>query len=148
MREDFDDGALWDDSEWDNKVLCAIDQYMDERQLKRLIAIWFGRTNDDSGDPDILVWGDGTVATVADFRRHELDTNFYRVSGYDWLEKHMFPCVVGKVTFDRDAQDWVVRGQSVVTFGLDLKDPESSDSEIIGALHFLPIYYRSEVVRE
>jgi hypothetical protein len=147
MREDFDDGAQWDDREWDDEVLCAIDKCLSERHLKRLIAIWFERENDDSGDPDIVVWGDGTVATVVDFRLHELDTHFYRASGYGWLEKHMFPDIVGEVSFERDLQDWVVRGEAVITFGLDLKDPEASESEIIGALYFLPIYYRSNVVR-
>jgi len=79
--------------------------------------------------------------------QHELDTHFWTVNERDQLEKHMFPGIVGRVTFDRDVQDWVVRGEGVVTAGLDLRDPDVSDSEIIGALYLLPVYYRSDVIR-
>jgi hypothetical protein len=115
---------------------------------KRLIAKWTNMDDNDIGTPEFVVWEDGSPATGIDFRKHELDTHFWAVSDQGHLEKHMFPEIVGKVTFDQDAKDWIVRGEGVVTAALDLKDSCVSDGEIIGALYLLPIYFRSKINRQ
>jgi hypothetical protein len=147
MKPSVTDNGQTADRETTCDVRSMTDTCVERHQNKKLIATWLNREENDVGTPDYTVWGDGSPATIADFRIHELDSHFWRVNEMDQLEKHLFPDIVGRVTFEHDVGDWVVRGEGVVTGGLDLPDPDVSDSEIIGALYLLPIYYRSDVIR-
>lgn len=147
MREDFSEGSWTVSRESNDGIPGNTNTCTGLHRHKRLIATWTNREDNDIGNPEIVVWEDGSPATAADFRRNEYDTHFWAVNDEDHIEKHMFPNIVGEVTFDRDVRDWVVRGEGVVTAALDLKDPSVSEGEIIGALYLLPIYYRSIVIR-
>src|SRR6266481_581006 len=101
----------------------------------KLIASWTMNQDASMDEPSSVKWGDGTAATLDDFRAHQLDTHTFRFDGSNHLERHMFPEIVAEVTFDRDAKDWVVRGPGVTTVGLELNDPNAKDDEIMAALY-------------
>jgi hypothetical protein len=115
--------------------------------LMKLIASWTKDQDASMDEPSLVKWGDGTAATLDDFRKHELDTHTFRFDGSNHLELHIFPDIVAEVTFDRAAKDWVVRGPGVVTVGLELNDPNAKDDEIIAELYTFPIVYRANIVR-
>jgi hypothetical protein len=147
MKPSFSEDGQIADHETAGDVRCTTDTCVERRHNKKLIATWKNREDNDVGTPDRSVWEDGSPATIDDFRLHELDSHFWTVNDCDQLEKHIFPDIIGRVAFEPNVADWVVRGEGVVTAGLDLRDPDASDSEIIGALYLLPIYYRSTVTR-
>lgn len=147
MREDFSDGVWTVNRKGNDGNPSSTSTCTGLYRYRRLIATWLDPEDNDIGTPDIVVWDDGSPATVADFREHAYDTHFCAVNDHFQLEKHLFPDIVGEVKFEHDVHDWVVRGDGVVTAALDLKDPSASESEIIGALYLLPIYYRAVVIR-
>jgi len=147
MKPSFTDNGQTADCETTCDVRSMTDTCVERHQNKKLIATWLNREENDVGTPDYTVWGDGSPATIQAFRRHELDSHFWSVNERDQLEKHIFPDIVGRVSFEPDVGDWVVRGQGVVASGLDLRDLDVSDGEIIGALYLLPVYYRSDIIR-
>jgi hypothetical protein len=113
----------------------------------RLIAGWKKDQDTTRDEPCWITWGDGTAATVDDYRKHQLDTRTLRFDDPDYIVLDMYPDLVADVTFDRDARDWVVRGPGVTTVGLELHDPNAKDEQIIAELHSFPLVYRANIIR-
>ena len=90
---------------------------------------------------------DGSPATLADFRTHDLDTYFlYSIDDGD-VERHMLPRVIADVSFEQNAQDWVIRGQSVIPAASDVKNPNTPDFDIYAALITFPTVYKARIIR-
>ena len=113
----------------------------------RLIAKWKPELEPAYDEPSSVVWEDGTPATLNDYRTHELDTHSLHATDNGGMECHMFPEIVAEVAFDQDVRDWVVRGPGVVTFGLELHDPNAKDEQIIAELYTFPLIFRANIVR-
>ena len=117
-----------------------------QRQQTKLVAIWTDGQDLSLDNPAVVIWEDGAPATVEDLREHVVDTHYW-VETPSGSEKHMFPDIVGKVTFEQNVCDWVVRGEYVATTALNLNDPNASDGDIVGALFMLAMYYKSTIMR-
>lgn len=95
----------------------------------------------------MLIWEDGSPATMADYREHLLDTHSLHEGGDGGMENHMYPEIVAEVVYDPFAGDWVVRGPDAITAALELHDPNATDDQIIGELFTFPTVYRAKIVR-
>jgi hypothetical protein len=113
----------------------------------RLTARWQKDQDTTMEEPCWIRWGDGTAATLDDYRKHQLDTHTLRFEDPDCIQLDMYPDIVAEVMFDRDARDWVVRGPGVATVGLELHDPNAKDEQIIAELYSFPLVYRANIVR-
>lgn len=114
--------------------------------MPSLIAKWT-RDQDPSLDPPSSVtWGDGRVATYADYLRHKDDTHEF-VETSSGVECRIYPGIIGHVRFDAYSRRWFVSGEGIETTALDLSDPDVTDSEITAELSTLPVVYRSIVHR-
>ena len=98
-------------------------------------------------EPCWIRWGDGTAATLDDYREHQLDTHSLRFDDPDYIVLDMYPDIVAEVMFDRYAQDWVVTGPGIATVGLELHDPNAKDEQIIAELYCFPLVYRANIIR-
>ena len=58
-----------------------------------------------------------------------------------------FPEIVAEVAFDTNVQDWVMRGQGVVTVALHLKNPNATDGEILAETFTFATVYRHRIIR-
>jgi hypothetical protein len=112
-----------------------------------LIAKWAKHQDSSMEEPYSVRWANGTPATVEDFKRHQVDTHCLRFDELGQVEQHFFPEIIAEATFDRDAKDWVVKGQGFATFGLELNDPEAKDEQIVAELYTFPTVYRTNIVR-
>ncbi len=113
----------------------------------RLTARWQKDQDTTMEEPCWIGWGDGTAATVDDYRKHQLDTHTLRFDDPNYIQLDMYPDIVAEVTFDRYAQDWVVTGPGIATVGLELHDPNAKDEQIIAELYSFPLAYRANIVR-
>lgn len=113
----------------------------------KLIARWKPELEPAYNEPSSVVWEDGTPATLNDYRTHELDTHSLHSSEDGGMECHMFPEIVAEVAFDTNVQDWVMRGQDVVTAALCLKNPNATDGEILAETFTFPTVYRHRIIR-
>jgi hypothetical protein len=114
----------------------------------KLVATWISEQDSSVDDPSTVVWEGGTQGTLQDFRAHGLDTHFWYTDERGCVQKHMFPYIVGEVSYEKNVEDWVVRGRDVVTTALNLKDPKAVDIHILAFLFTLPIYYKSQIIRQ
>jgi hypothetical protein len=112
-----------------------------------LIASWTMNQDASMEEPCSVKWGDGTVATLDDFRAHQLDTHTFRFDGSNHLERHMFPGIVADVTFDANVHDWVMSGQDVNPAALGLNDPAATDEAILAEIFTFPTVYRHRITR-
>jgi hypothetical protein len=76
----------------------------------KLIAKWKPELEPAYDEPSLVVWEDGTAATLSDYRTHELDTHSLHASDDGGVEIHMWPETVADVAFEANVQDWVMRG--------------------------------------
>jgi hypothetical protein len=113
----------------------------------KLIAKWSLGQEPGIEKPSLVVWEDGSPATLADFRTHELDTRILYSNDDGETDCHMFPDIVAYVSFEENVQDWVVRGQGVIPAALDVKNPQALDGDIYGALISLPTLYKARIIR-
>jgi hypothetical protein len=113
----------------------------------KLIAMWSHGQEPGIDEPSSVVWEDGSPASIADYRTHEIDTRIYCSDDDGEAQCHMFPDVIADVSFERDVWDWVVRGQGVITAALDVKNPKALDGDIYGALINLPTLYKARIIR-
>jgi hypothetical protein len=113
----------------------------------RLIATWTKDQDVGTELPSSLKWEDGTVATLDDYEKHQLDTHSLHAHDDGGMECHMFGDIVAEVTFDRYAQDWVVTGPDIASVGLELHDPNAKDEQIIAELYTFPLVYRADIIR-
>jgi hypothetical protein len=113
----------------------------------KLIASWTKDQDASMDEPHLVKWGDGTPATLEDYKKHLLDTHTIRFDGSGRIERHTFPDLVAEVSFDRAANDWVVRGPGVATAALELNDANAKDEEIVAELYTFPIVYRVRILR-
>jgi hypothetical protein len=113
----------------------------------RLTARWTKDQDSSIEEPCSVRWSNGTAATLDDYRKHQLDTHTLRFDGPDYVELHMYPEIVAKVTFSRAVKDWVVSGPGIPTFGLELNNADAEDEQIIAELYTFPIVYRANIIR-
>ena len=113
----------------------------------KLTARWQKDQDTTMEEPCWIRWGDGTAATLDDYRKHQLDTRTLRFDDPDYIQLDMYPDIVARVTFDRGVQDWVVTGPGIATVGLELHDPNAKDEQIIAELHTFPLVFRAHIVR-
>jgi hypothetical protein len=122
--------------------------YVGNPSLKRLVAQWKPSENADLEQPYLFQWGDGSAATVGDYRAHELATHCFTFSKSGEMQKHMFPDIAAIVDFDKSLGDWVVQGSGVIRRALGLRDADASDSEIIDSVFNYPIIYKIQILRD
>jgi hypothetical protein len=114
----------------------------------KLIAKWSRGQEPGIEEPSSVVWEDGSPATMADYRTHELDTRISYPNDDGETQFHMFPDVIADVSFEQDVQDWVMRGQGVISAALDLKNPKAPDADIYAALITFPtVLYKARIIR-
>lgn len=113
----------------------------------KLIGKWSRGQEPGIEEPFSVVWEDGSPATMADYRTHEVDTRIRYSSNDGETECHMFPDIVADVSFEQNVQDWVVKGQGVIPAALDVKNPQALDGDIYAALITLPTVYKARIVR-
>jgi hypothetical protein len=113
----------------------------------KLIGKWSDGQEPGTEEPSSVVWEDGSLATLADFRTHELDTRTLYSNDDGETECHMFPDIVADVSFEENVRDWVVRGHGVIPAALDVKNPQALDGDIYAALITLPTVYKARIVR-
>jgi hypothetical protein len=113
----------------------------------RLTARWQRDQDTTTEEPCSIRWGDGTAATLNDYRKHQLDTHTLRFDEPDHVALDMFPDIVAEVTFDRNVMDWVVRGPGIVAVGLERNNPDATDEQIIAKLYTFPFVFRANIVR-
>jgi hypothetical protein len=114
----------------------------------KLIAMWSLGQEPGIEEPVSVVWEDGSPATLADYRAHELDTRISYSDDDGEAQCHMFPDVIADVSFEEDVCDWVVRGQGVIPAALDLKNPRAPDADIYAALITFPtVLYKARIIR-
>jgi hypothetical protein len=113
----------------------------------KLIAKWSRGQESGIEAPSSVVWEDGSPATLADYRTHELDTRILYSNDDGEPVCHMFCDIVADVSYEENVQDWVVRGQGVIQAALDVKNPQALDGDIYGALINLPTLYKVRIIR-
>ena len=112
----------------------------------KLIARWKREEEPGYDEPSTLVWEDGSPATIADYRAHELDTHSLHSSD-DGIERQMSPDIIAQVSFDPIVRDWVVRGEDVNPAALELHDTNATDGQILAEMFTFPTVYRHRVIR-
>jgi hypothetical protein len=112
-----------------------------------LIASWTMNQDASVDEPSSGKWGDGTVATLDDYRAHQLDTHTFRFDGSTHFERYMFPDIVADVTFDANVHDWVMSGQDVNPAALGLNDLAATDEAILAEIFTFPTVYRHRIIR-
>ena len=118
-----------------------------KRSHVRLIVKWTSKQDPAYEEPSSLSWENGSPATVADYREHQLDTHSFHEGDDGGLECHMYPDIIGEVIYDSFAKDWVVRGRDIITTALELHDPDSTDDQITTELFGLNVVYRAKITR-
>jgi hypothetical protein len=113
----------------------------------KLIAKWKPELEPAHDEPSLVVWEDGTPATLSDYRTHELDTHFSNRNDDGEMELHMFPDIVAQITYEPNVQDWVMRGRDVHTTALELNDPNATDGQILTEVFTFPMVYRYRIIR-
>jgi hypothetical protein len=116
-------------------------------EFRRLIATWKRGDDPSQTPPILLVWNDGALGTLAEFRRHQADTHLFRQNGSGEIEQHICPDIVATVEFDEDLNDWVIRGPGVETAVLDLHDPDASDDDVVSLVCTRNIVYNAKIIR-
>lgn len=113
----------------------------------KLIARWYGFNPDMNEPPDEMRFGNGTPATVDDYRRYFGCTARTVESESGYVEQVFDPDIVADVRFDRFAGHWAISGDGVEPEALFLNDPNASDDQIIAELFTLPVIYRTRIHR-
>jgi hypothetical protein len=114
----------------------------------KLIAKWNRGQEAGIEEPSSVVWEDGSPATMADYRTHDLDTRILHSNDDGEAECHMFCDIVADVSFEQNVQDWVMRGQGVISAALNVKNPKAPDADIYAALITFPtIVYKARIIR-
>jgi hypothetical protein len=114
----------------------------------KLIARWNRGRESGTEAPSSVVWEDGSPATLADYRTHEVDTRILYSNEDGETECHMWPEIVADVSFDQNVQDWVMRGKDVIPAALDVKNPNALDCDIYAALITFPtVVYKVRIIR-
>jgi hypothetical protein len=113
----------------------------------KLIAKFIVDEDFDRLESQSVVWEDGTRATLADYRKHDLDTHLLVSNDAGEVERHIFPDIVAAVSFETNVGDWVVRGPSVATAGLEIGDANAPDEVIYASLATFPIVYKARIIR-
>lgn len=111
-----------------------------------LIARWNIDQDAMVDPPSEVRWSNGAPATYQDYLVHVDDTHAW-VPNATGIELHMFPSLVGDVTYDSASKTWVIRGVSSGSLALDVTDPDASDDQIIAALYMRPVVYRAQIHR-
>jgi hypothetical protein len=112
-----------------------------------LIALWNHDQNFSIEEPVAVRWYDGTVATIAEYHEHKLDTHTFVTPSAQTVELHMFPSIVAEVAYEKNLGAWRLSGRGVIPSTLSLTDPYAKDDEIIAELFASPIVYRANIVR-
>jgi hypothetical protein len=115
--------------------------------MEKLIAIWAPSQDISLDQPRSIRWADGSKATLDAYIEHSVGTRILREDHPDRIELHMYPDVVGDVTYDVFAGSWVVKDAGLGGFSLEVADPQAKDEELIGALSALPVVYRAQIRR-
>jgi len=63
----------------------------------RLTAYWRKDQDTAMEEPYCIRWGNGTVATLDDYRQHQLDTHNLKFNDPDWIQLDMYPDIVAQV---------------------------------------------------
>jgi hypothetical protein len=113
----------------------------------KLIAKWKSELDPAHDEPSSVVWEDGTLATLNDYRTHELDTHRLHVSDEGEVQRHMHPDIVAEITYEPNVHDWVMRGQDVNSAALELHDPNATDVQILAEVFTFPTVYRHRIIR-
>jgi hypothetical protein len=100
-----------------------------------LIASWNKPEDEYYEAPDAVKWANGSQATLADYERHIDDTKCWIEDGIKGRVLLLCPDVVAVVSYDPYGGVWAVTGDGVEPRGLDLCDPNASDSQINCALN-------------
>jgi hypothetical protein len=116
-------------------------------KFRRLIATWKRGADPSQTAPSLIEWSDGAPATIADFRRHQVDTHCFRQNDSGEIEQHICPDITATVEFDEDLNDWVVRGNGVETGLLGLPHPDASDDAVLSLVYTRDIVYKATLVR-
>jgi hypothetical protein len=112
-----------------------------------LIATWTSDQDYSIELPNSVRWEDGSEATLAEYREHELDTYALGMNNAFCVEKLIFPGTIATVRFESSVGDWVVRGPLAMPSALELFDEAASDEQIIAALASFPIVYKTRILR-
>lgn len=113
----------------------------------KLIATWLPDQDISEEDPHSVRWEDGSIATLADYAEHSIDTHMWLGGGDDPQEMHMLPQVVADVIYDRITGHWRLNGPGVCPNILTLSDPHAKDDEIVAEIYTFPIVYRARICR-
>ena len=112
-----------------------------------LIASWSPEQDASVDSPTSILWSDGRSASLAEYQDHFDNTYLYSVRADGSAVQRMFPDITADVRYDQIAGTWVVTGEGVEPFGLDLIDPRAKDDQIIAELSTYPVVYRARIHR-
>jgi hypothetical protein len=115
--------------------------------MKKLTAVWEHSQDISMERPRSIHWGDGSPATLDAYIEHSIDTRVLREDHPDRIELHIYPDVVGDVTYDVFSGSWVVKDAGLGGWSLDITDPGAKDDQLIAALSALPVVYRAHIRR-
>lgn len=112
-----------------------------------LLAYWYQKDNPGIDEPYAVYFEDGTDASIDEYRKHADDTHEDLLDYPGRLVRRIYPDIVGGVRWCYHGRDWKVSGSQIVSFYLDLHDPDASDSQLIAELHTFPTVYRCVIIR-
>jgi hypothetical protein len=114
---------------------------------RTLIAKWTIDQDPCTDTPAKVYWEDGSHATLNDYITHSLGTHALMLGKDGGMECHMYPQVIADAHFDRSGQTWLVSGDGIEPFALQLNDPNATDADITGELYLFPVVYRAKIHR-
>ncbi len=112
-----------------------------------LTAVWTSGQEPSTEAPESLYWASGRTATLADYRRHELDTYTILEELPMGLVKYMWPGVVAEVRFEDETGAWMLRCPGHATVQLDITDQFALDDQIQAEVCTLPVVFRVRIIR-
>jgi hypothetical protein len=112
-----------------------------------LLAYWDQNDNPGIEEPYAVYFEDGTDASMDEYQKHADDTHEDLLDYPGRIVRRIYPGIVGGVRWCYHMRDWKVSGSQIVSFYLDLYDPDASDSQIIAELYTFPTVYRCVIIR-
>ena len=111
-----------------------------------LIATWKIAQDLTIDHPSTIRWADGDPASFDDYLTYSSATHTFVVRK-DGVELHMYPAVVGDVSYDLRARRWIMNLGVAPGVFLDVADPSAPDDQILAELFTYPVIYRVRIHR-